>query len=545
MIAQTISIVVLLILLAVVVFVIIRQSAAMRKLIAAKDKNCGSPYAMFQDLFKNSALVFYTTTVDKPYNIVFTTENCKNLLGYMAEAFMSGEVTVNNLIHPEDIDMVITKHREMIRDDKTMGLHFRCKTADGEYIWLDEYIFLHKGVPGGQPLVMGFITNAIEDIHKQRELQKSREYFYSLFENAGVAILIVNRYGAVIDANEAACTLLNTSLFSQHIQNYLDSAGLKLFEDAVKACNEVGDNKNTFDCTLIPNNRENRYIHCVLNLFDQDKSLCMLQLIDITEQNAMFEQMKTLVAEETERRVEGERLLVQKAKMAEIGEMMDAIVHQWKQPLSTLFITAEMMKDDVEEEELNREELEISVKQIIKQLSFMSVTMDTFRNFFKAKGGIEKFNVTSAIENVRLMMSGVFYHNRITVQIITDLKEEDLIITGNPNEMQQVALNLLLNAKDAILSRREKEDNQLLEGAVIIGITREGSRLTIIFTDNGGGVPPSMISRIFDAYVTTKGSDGTGIGLYMSRLIISKYKNGNMTVRNVENGAQFIISMDV
>ena len=548
MFAQTASIVIFACILAIMAFFLIMQTIILRKGVIHERKTrraqSGGIYTLLQDSLKNNGVVFYTASADKPYNITFITDNCKELSGYSAESIISGETTVKERIHPIDLDIVAAKHNE-IYYEKKITLLFRFLTAKYEYIWLDAQIFLWQDEASGQPMIAGLLSAAAKDSNKQWEIQKSREYFRSLFEHAGVALMIVNRNGTVADANDTARALLGIYIFGYHVQNCFDAAGARFFEDAIISLNKADDGKKLFECTLIGKNRKNRYVHCVLNFLDEEKSLYMLQIIDITEYKNLLEQMKTLVAEETKRRLEGERLLEQKAKMAEIGEMIDAIIHQWKQPLSALFICAEMMKDDLEKETINRKDLEMNLEQITQQLTFMLVTIDTFRNFFKAKDSMETFSITAAIENVRLMLSGVFYHNNITVRLITDLNEEELIITGNMNEMQQVILNLLMNSKDAVTARREQENNPLLEGLVSIEITREERRQMMTFTDNGGGVPADMIDSVFEPYFTTKSAEGTGIGLHISKLIVSKYKNGNMAVRNVENGAQFVISMDV
>jgi signal transduction histidine kinase len=284
----------------------------------------------------------------------------------------------------------------------------------------------------------------------------------------------------------------------------------------------------------------------VPEFFKKREGNILNKLLKILKNKLMIfknKKIKNLLAEETKHRMEGERLLMQRNKSSEMGNIMDAIIHQWKHPLSTLFFVAGIVKDDLEKDEFNREELLSNVTLMLEQIQFMTDTVNMFQNFFKNKQDIERFDVAAAINDVLSMFSCILKQNSIDARFETNLEKDDLIVTGNPNEIQQIALNLLMNSKDAILNRRKNLNNQILEGLVTIEIKKEERNLNIIFTDNGGGMPKNVISHIFDPYFTTKNIDGTGIGLYISKQIISKYKNGGMIARNTENGAQFVISI--
>jgi signal transduction histidine kinase len=116
--------------------------------------------------------------------------------------------------------------------------------------------------------------------------------------------------------------------------------------------------------------------------------------------------------------------------------------------------------------------------------------------------------------------------------------EEDIVIYGCPNEFSQVILNILVNAKDALVERR------VTEPLVTVRLFREGDKMVLTIADNAGGIPEQIMDRIFDPYFTTKGSDkGTGIGLFMSKTIVEKNMNGTLSARNTESGAEFRIEV--
>ncbi|MBF0567872.1 MAG: response regulator [Nitrospirae bacterium] len=245
--------------------------------------------------------------------------------------------------------------------------------------------------------------------------------------------------------------------------------------------------------------------------------------------------LKEKVEEETAKRRSGEQMLVQQSKMAAMGEMLGMIAHQWKQPLNAISATAQDLEDAFTHNQLDKEYLHSSVITIISQTDFMQRTADDFRNFLRPSKEKVRFNVRDAVEEVISMFSPYFTKNGIALKLW--LKGDDFTVTGYPNEFKQVVLNLISNSKDAILSRKDKGT----ENKIDITVSKD-DRITITIRDTGGGIPEGIIGRIFDPYFTTKPPDkGTGIGLYMSRTIIETNMGWQLSVSNVEGGAEFRI----
>ena len=168
-------------------------------------------------------------------------------------------------------------------------------------------------------------------------------------------------------------------------------------------------------------------------------------------------------------------------------------------------------------------------------IKHMSQTIDYFRNFFSAEKETTEFKIHEAIVNALSFLEGSFQNPKIDVEIVAN---DDLVIHGYANELTQVILNILVNAKDAITERGIADPN------VSITIDSEDKCAVITITDNAGGIPAEIINQIFDPYFTTKGTQrGTGIGLFMSKAIIEKNMGGRLTVRNAENGAEFRIEL--
>ncbi|MBF0318361.1 MAG: HAMP domain-containing histidine kinase [Nitrospirae bacterium] len=261
-----------------------------------------------------------------------------------------------------------------------------------------------------------------------------------------------------------------------------------------------------------------------------------------------LEQLNCILEEQVRDKVneirQNEQMLIQQSKMAAMGEMIGAIAHQWKQPLSALSVNIQDIKDAYEFGELNSEYIDNIIRTSNEQVGFMSKTVDDFRNFFKPSKEMAVFNVVNSIKEILSMFTNMFNKNNISVRLHYD-DAGNLKCTGYPNEFKQVILNIINNSKDAIVSRRAKDQKAHFEGTVKIAVHNEDQDIAVIISDNAGGIPEAIIERVFEPYFTTKPSDiGTGIGLYMSRTIIETNMGGRLTVRNTEDGAEFKITMN-
>jgi signal transduction histidine kinase len=230
---------------------------------------------------------------------------------------------------------------------------------------------------------------------------------------------------------------------------------------------------------------------------------------------------------------EKERILIHQSKLASMGEMIGSIAHQWRQPLTQLSSILVLIELMFEKGKLKKEELRESIEEAEEQISFMSKTIDDFRNFFKPDKEKKIFSPKKSIEKSLSLISSSLENNHINIKL--NFKEEKEI-DGYENEFSQVILNILSNAKDILIEKQIKNP----EISIQIDIFENNSRIQIC--DNAGGIDLTPIEKIFEPYVSTKhASSGTGIGLYMSKNIIEKSMNGSLNVLNNDKGACFII----
>jgi len=239
------------------------------------------------------------------------------------------------------------------------------------------------------------------------------------------------------------------------------------------------------------------------------------------------------IKEETEKRSEKEKMLIHQSKMAEMGEMIGVIAHQWKQPVNTIALLTDELMMDYEEDLLDDQHIERFQNNIHERLNFMAKTIDNFRNFYKPNKEKELFNIEQTINKSIDIIRPQLKKRAIEITIT----HNNQMIEGIEGELQQVILNLVNNAKDALLTNNTQ--NPMIE----IAVNDHHHDVVITVEDNAGGVPDDHLPNIFEPYFSTKGKNGTGIGLYMVRLIVLESMEGSIRVTNTQKGAKFIITL--
>lgn len=228
-------------------------------------------------------------------------------------------------------------------------------------------------------------------------------------------------------------------------------------------------------------------------------------------------------------------LLLQQSRLAAMGEMLNNIAHQWRQPLNNIAIYVQGMQMLRAAGKLSDDELDKDVQSVMEIIQHMSKTIDDFRTFFQNEKQKHPFAVKEAVEKALRFVSARMEHHAITTQLV--VRHEPTLL-GYQSEYIQVLLNIINNAADALITNN-RPDRQ-----IIITLDRQGEQSSLSIRDNGGGIPQEALPHIFEPYFTTKGpTGGTGIGLYMAKEIIEKHMAGRLTASNVAGGAEFIITV--
>ena len=238
----------------------------------------------------------------------------------------------------------------------------------------------------------------------------------------------------------------------------------------------------------------------------------------------MNEELNEKIKIEIKKNEEKTRISIQQSRMASMGEMLENIAHQWRQPLSTISVAASGIEIKKELNILNDEELSDSLRHIKNATQYLSNTIDDFRNFFVKDKIPSNINIRNTLNKTIDLISSTLAKEEIT--LIRNI--QNINFTSYENELIQVLMNIFINAKDALANRKS-------EKLIIVVIKQIEDNLVIKIKDNAGGVDSSIIDKIFEPYFTTKHQfNGTGIGLYMSKLIVEKHLIGEISVKNID-----------
>jgi PAS domain S-box-containing protein len=384
-------------------------------------------------------------------------------------------------------------------------------------------------------LFFTFAKNITNQLRKHiNQIAEQKTTFSSLFENTTDGILLFKE-GAFYKCNSAIVDMFQFSSKEECIdktfgdlspvKQYDNKDSLVLSEKNIFKCMDKGSSH--FEWSFFKKDGEKFYTDVTMSkIILDDGDIIHVLVKDISKR-------KKLEVESLQK----DSILIQQSKMASMGEMIGNIAHQWRQPLNALGLTVQKIKMYYEEDMLSQEELDKAVDKSKVLINKMSTTIDDFRNFFKIDKIKQKFNIKDAITDSLNLVDASLKNNNILIDI--DKIDKDIDILGYKNEFEQVLLNVINNAKDALVENKIQNPKITIESFV------KEQYIYIEILDNAGGISNKIIENIFDPYFTTKEQGkGTGIGLYMSKMIIQNNMNGNITVENKLGGASFSIKLN-
>lgn len=251
-------------------------------------------------------------------------------------------------------------------------------------------------------------------------------------------------------------------------------------------------------------------------------------------------------------------MLFEQAKFAAMGQMISAIAHQWRQPLNALALYVQDIEDAHDMGEVDKQYLMSFTSNAMRLIDHMSATIDDFRNFFHSANSVERVDVPSVILESLSLVTTQLRSQMINYKVlIQDGKKEQIFENKLPedyspinditlnifaSELKQVLLNIYQNARDAITDYRKSTGERI--GNIVTTVVYKSDRIKIDIENDGGNIPEETLSRIFDPYFTTKPEgEGTGIGLYMSKIIIEDHMDGLLVAQNTKDGALFSITL--
>ena len=369
---------------------------------------------------------------------------------------------------------------------------------------------------------------------KNIALKKALENFELLAETSFGAIVIYDKEGKVKYANQRVYDLTKYSkddILNQDVFKLVYPEDLDTVKKNIKL-----ETTEPYDLRIIK--KDKSFFYTLLrgkDIIFNGENMRIATAIDITERKIQEQKigdinksLKQKIKDALTQNTQQLQLLQQQSKLASMGEMIGAIAHQWRQPLNALNINIQNLDDDFEDGLIDRKFLDDFINKNSKIINFMSKTIDDFRNFYRVDKVKKDFYAKKAIRDVLSIQAVQIRKQNIKILLSGD----DKLIKGYESEFKQVILNLINNAKDALIENNIKNPK--------INIEILGNRLLI--KDNAGGIPGDVLNRIFEPYFTTKEQGkGTGLGLYMSKMIIEDNMHGKLSVRNEDGWTVFEI----
>lgn len=394
----------------------------------------------------------------------------------------------------------------------------------------------------------------LESSHLKEEIINKDQLFNLLSESIMDAYVSADMTGKIIQYNEIFRSMLGYEADELYSKTYIEltpekwhSMELKIIEEQVipRGFSEIYEKEcRRKDGTVFPIEMRTQLIR------DDDGNPTKMWAIirDITERKQAQDKLvyKSQQLEDLnqslERRVENavlelrqkDQLLLQQNRLAIMGDMIGNIAHQWRQPLNNLGLHIQLLPSEFKFGGLTYEYLDTYVKDAMRIIDHMSGTINDFSLFFKPDKEKEVFKVNKSIARAIQLVKASYDYNYI--KIVMNCEGEPSI-KGFPNEYSQVVLNILSNAKDALITSKTENPQ------VSITTKVEDDKSVVTISDNAGGIPDGIIHKVFDPFFSTKGAQGTGIGLSMSKYIIEQNMNGLLSVSNNEVGAEFMIKV--
>ncbi len=264
-----------------------------------------------------------------------------------------------------------------------------------------------------------------------------------------------------------------------------------------------------------------------------------LKNIQMREENESYKiSLEEKVSEQIDQLIEKDMLISRQSKLAAMGEMIDVIAHQWKQPLNIISMKTNFLSIHKKQDEtIDYKYVHECEKDIKLQINHLSSTLDEFRNFFRPNYHIISLDLHRLFGSLKVLLKDELIHNTIDLRVDCPL---DIYINTNENDIKHLFINLIKNSIDEMLKSKIQYDQRIIE----IKTTQEDRLIKIELQDSGKGIPLDVLPNLFQANFTTKAeSGGTGIGLYMCKQIVHKY-NGEIEVSNskdINRGALFSI----
>jgi PAS domain S-box-containing protein len=402
----------------------------------------------------------------------------------------------------------------------------------------------------GKPIVLSFGIDSTERYLADQHLKLQDEYLHAIVDSQD-AIIIVTDGASMMDANQAFFEFFS-EFDSFEAFKTKHKCVCEFFEkvDKPNFVYEGMGGANWIDLiakegihqALIKRGGIDHYFVLRQSKLNSGHDLRrVVSMVDVTELENFKQLLELKITHEIIKAKEQEQIMIQQGKMAAMGEMLGAIAHQWRQPLNALGITIQDVEQAWVFKEIDDKYIAEFKSSSMRLIQHMSKTIDDFRNFFKPTTVKEQFLAHESLNEAMEIFSAQFKINSIEVENIFAKNGCDAI-SCNKNQLKQVVLNIISNAKDATIESIESK--HIENGKLVMMTACKDKVVCISIWNNGKAISSDVLDRVFEPYFTTKEQGkGTGIGLYMSKIIVEQNLNGKIAINNKDNGVEVMIEI--
>jgi len=426
-----------------------------------------------------------------------------------------------------DDDEVLRYEKTLIGEEKLIG----CGGIKRVFIVHKKPFLLDNGQVG----LLGIAT----DITERQEARRTSAMLRRFFDNTAEGMIITDKDGVIkavnlaftkmsgYEADEAIGKTPRILRSGQHGKEFYE----KMWEEMAQNGRWEGE---------VINKRKNGETYpewlTITKILDDNKNVenYIAIMIDMTQ-----------IYQDRQKIADQDRMILAQSRYAAMGEMISMIAHQWRQPITAIGMSTNNMLVDIELGEIKQEAFEKHLESINAQVHFLSQTIDDFRNFFRSNNERSIVHVGKPIEGALKIVSKSLENNNIAIELdkaCTVSEDEDgcFGVEIHESEFVQVLLVLFGNAKDVLLEKNVQNPKITVKCSA----DQKQGTASVSICDNGGGVPEDIADKIFEPYFTTKSSkNGTGLGLYIAKVIVGNHKGGALSLENRDGGACFTIQL--
>ncbi|WP_419782701.1 PAS domain S-box protein [Malaciobacter marinus] len=462
-----------------------------------------------------------------------------NMLGYAQDEILGKSYL--DITHFDYLDLNEDHFNRLI--DNEIGMYKITKryiTKNNKLLWGNVTVSTIKDEFNEILYVLAIIEDITQMKKREEDIIAQRKFLHTIIDENPNIIIVKDYEGRFVLVNQAIARLYNTTtedMIGKSDGDYNPNEDqVKHYLQSVQEIMDLDETKLVYEESTDILTGKIRYFQSIKKpITDRYRNKQLLIIAnDITDIKEAQKKLK-----------DNEEMIHHQSKMAAMGEMLENIAHQWRQPLSVITTSASSVKIHKEMGTLSDDFLDEVLDAIVKSGNHLSQTIDDFRDFFKPDKEKVRFNIKNTYKKALFLVSSKLKNREI--DIIENI--EDIDLYGFDNELVQVIMNLINNARDAL------EESSLEYKYIFIDIYKDKENNIILkICDNAGGIPVNVIGKIFEPYFTTKHKSlGTGIGLYMCEEILVKHMNGEIAVKNKEfeyegnsfKGAEFTLKIPI